>query len=70
MWPLSGDAHSRRALERGYRSRGHAGGRTLVPNASAVGVFPPPWISRIHPQDRDICRNFPGISIADKFGSH
>lgn len=70
MQLLSGDIHSGRALERGCRSRGLAGHRTLVPNASAVGVFPPPWISRIHPQDRDICRNFPGIPIADKFGSH
>lgn len=51
--PLSGDIHSSRALEAGCRSRGHARHRTLVPNASAVGVFPPPWISRIHPQDRD-----------------
>ena len=35
--PLSGDVHSGRALERGCRSRGLAGRRTLVPNASAVG---------------------------------
>lgn len=58
-----GTGHSQGMLTagpwRGYRSRGHAGGEALVPNASAVGVFPPPWISGSTPKTEIYLQKLP-----------